>query len=402
MTIAICGKWCLYDGQFGGIPMYNRGVARGYVELGHSVVLICPKWNAGLPDESEVAPGIRVLRFAVPRVPSRVMRGRLGSLGRFAESWMISRSIRRTLDRLIASREVQAAEFAESSLEGYHSVGKISAPHFVRCHTPLGLLRRYYPAAEFRQGTASFSMERSLIRRAPALTTPSRDLSRQVQAPFGVRQEAISVVPNPVESDVYKPADGAARSGGPIVLHVGRLDSRKGGTVLGEAAPHILEASPKARVVFAGEDRPDASGAGVGGSILRGCPEHLRDRLEFVGEVDERRLVELYGQSDICVVPSMIYESFSYTAAQAMSCARPVVASAIGGIPEVVVDGVTGYLTEPGDTAEVTRRVLELLSDKGLRETMGAAGRGRVLELYTPDIVAAANLEVLGARDRAS
>ena len=80
MTIAICGKWCIYDGQFAGIPMYNRGIARGYAGLGHEALLICPKWNPALPDESAPAPGIRILRFSPQHIPSSArLQGRKSS-----------------------------------------------------------------------------------------------------------------------------------------------------------------------------------------------------------------------------------------------------------------------------------------------------------------------------------
>lgn len=397
MTIAVCGKWCLYDGQFGGIPMYNRGIARGYAELGLEALLLCPKWNPVLPDESAPAPGIRILRIRLPHIPSRAMRGRLGGWARFAESWLISREVRRALDALVAAGRVQAAEFAESSLEGYHSVGSIGVPHFVRCHTPVRLLKTSYPPAEFRHGTGALRMESTLIGRAPALTTPSEDLRSQVASLFGVPQDRMAVVPNPVEADVYRPLDRVREHSAPTVLHVGRLDSRKGGTVLGEAAPSILAQVPDARIVFAGEDRPGLRGAGVAASILNRCPEPLRDRLEFAGEVEEARLVELYGGSDVCVVPSMIYESFSYTAAQAMACGRPVVASRIGGIPEVAEEGVCGLLVPPGDAAALADAVVALLSDPERAKAMGQAGRKRVEELYDPARIAKMNLELLGA-----
>lgn len=396
MTIAICGKWCLYDGQFGGIPMYNRGIARGYAEHGHEALLICPKWNPALPDESAPAPGIRILRFSPPRIPTRAMRGRFGGLARFAESWLISREVRRALDRLIATGAVQAAEFAESSLEGCHSAGRLKIPHFVRCHTPLTLLKSFYPPAEFRYGPAALRMEAALIRRAPLLTTPSEDLRRQIVSLFDIPESRVSVVPNPVEPDVYCPLNQAADERPPTVLHVGRLDSRKGGTVLGEAAPAILGQVPEARIVFAGQDRSGADGRGIVQAILAGCPPGARERLVFAGEVDEASLVELYAESSVCVVPSMIYESFSYTAAQAMSCARPVAASRIGGIPEVVEDGVTGQLVPPGDAAALAEAVARILGDPARARAMGQAGRERVLARFTPAIAARMNLRLLG------
>jgi glycosyltransferase involved in cell wall biosynthesis len=96
----------------------------------------------------------------------------------------------------------------------------------------------------------------------------------------------------------------------------------------------------------------------------------------------------------MCVVPSILYESFSYTCAQAMAAGRPVVATRIGGIPETVEDGVTGLLVEPGNAAELAEALIRLALDPVQRARMGQAGRERVARDFNPATVARRMLAV--------
>ncbi len=85
----------------------------------------------------------------------------------------------------------------------------------------------------------------------------------------------------------------------------------------------------------------------------------------------------LYAEAGLLVVPTF-RDASSHASIEAMAAGLPVVTTRIGGIPEIVVDGGTGFLTEPGDGALLARRILALLHDRSLRVRMGAAGKSRV------------------------
>ena len=110
----------------------------------------------------------------------------------------------------------------------------------------------------------------------------------------------------------------------------------------------------------------------------------LADRVLFLGEVSD--VAEILGQADLFLLPSE-QESFGLAALEAMSCEVPVIATRVGGLPEVVRDGVDGYLVDVGDVATMAERGAELLGDEPLRERMGAQARERVLENFTPERV---------------
>jgi len=106
---------------------------------------------------------------------------------------------------------------------------------------------------------------------------------------------------------------------------------------------------------------------------------HLRDRVVFLGNVPN--LEEVVGASDLFLLPSEA-ESFGMAALEALASEVPVIATSTGGLPEVVDDGVTGYLLPVGDVDGMTARAIEILSNDDLRQRMGRAGRQVAIEKY--------------------
>ena len=162
----------------------------------------------------------------------------------------------------------------------------------------------------------------------------------------------------------------------PIVGNVAALVPHKGQRYLIEAASTVVQRVPDARFVIAGEGE-------------------LRAALER--QIKERRLekhvllagfrpdvLSLHKSFDIFVLSSTT-EGLGTSLLDAMACARPIVATTAGGIPEVVEDGVTGLLVPPKDPDALARALVTLLKDAGLREKLGAAGLARVRDRYTAE-----------------
>jgi glycosyltransferase involved in cell wall biosynthesis len=109
----------------------------------------------------------------------------------------------------------------------------------------------------------------------------------------------------------------------------------------------------------------------------------------FAGPQPHAELPRYYAIADAFVVPSTDHETFSVASCEAMSCQRPVIGTRVGGLPEVIRDGETGYLVPPGDPAALAERICMLLGDPAQRSRMGAAGREWTLEMFTWDRVIA-------------
>jgi phosphatidylinositol alpha-1,6-mannosyltransferase len=167
--------------------------------------------------------------------------------------------------------------------------------------------------------------------------------------------------------------------GGPMLLTVGRLISSEPGKGIDsviEVLPDILK------------DVPDLFYVVIGGGDLQARLEELaqespaRGRILFIGKLSLEQLKHYYSRSDIFVMPSR-QEGFGVVFLEAMALGKPVVAGNHGGAPEIVQDGVTGFLVNPDDHEALTDRLSRLLQDEPLRRKMGDAGRRRVEENYT-------------------
>jgi glycosyltransferase involved in cell wall biosynthesis len=202
----------------------------------------------------------------------------------------------------------------------------------------------------------------------------------------------------------FRPDPHARRQG---ILFVGRLTPHKGVDRLIEALPEGAEL----RVVgSAGHDPKPPE---------RDYPDLLRRlgaqrRIEFLGAVPDRDLPSLYRGAQVLALPSVrrtcygrevpLSELLGLAAIEAMASGTPVVASRLGGVPEVVEHGVTGFLVEPGNVADLRGRLSEVLGDHHLAERLGRNARERFLETFTWDACAdrclAAYSELLDTRAR--
>ena len=119
----------------------------------------------------------------------------------------------------------------------------------------------------------------------------------------------------------------------------------------------------------------------------------LSNSIEFITGVSDQRIVELYNQAQLAVVPSL-YEGFSLPAIEAMSCGVPLIATTGGALPEVVGDdGVTALQVPPGDSEALSTNIKWGLAENDLRSTVGAAGRERVIRNFSWTITAERTVE---------
>lgn len=160
----------------------------------------------------------------------------------------------------------------------------------------------------------------------------------------------------------------------PIVGNVAALVPHKGQRHLIEAAALVVQKVPDTRFVIAGEGE-------LRHQLERLIAEHRLDKHVFLLGF-RPDVLSVHKAFDIFAMSS-ITEGLGTSLLDAMACARPIVASAAGGIPEVVVDGQTGVVVPPRDRHALAAALVRLLNDEALRRTMGAAGRARVKQMFS-------------------
>jgi glycosyltransferase involved in cell wall biosynthesis len=213
-----------------------------------------------------------------------------------------------------------------------------------------------------------------------ALLRAGVDAKRIRVVPSGVDPAAVEAPP---EARAAVRAAWAAAPGDVLVVVLGALERRKGHAVLLAAAGR-LDGLPL-RYIFCGEGSEHAA--------LATAAAPLGDRVVFAGF--RRDVAACLAAADVVALPSL-HEGLGVAALEAMAAGRPVVASRVGGLGEVVVDGETGVLVPPGDPASLAEALRGLAGDPAWRARLGEAGRGRVLARYTAARMAEGTLACYG------
>jgi N-acetyl-alpha-D-glucosaminyl L-malate synthase BshA len=217
-----------------------------------------------------------------------------------------------------------------------------------------------------------------------AVTTVSDDLRRTTVSQLGV-QKKIDVVPNfidPARFEQVRGTPGARRWAQPgehVLMHISNFRPVKRVLDVVEVFERVRQEVP-CRLILVG-DGPDR------GKIEQQCRERrICDTLTFVGPLP--MIEEVLTGADLFLLPSET-ESFGLAALEAMACEVPVIATAVGGLPEVVKDGETGCLFPVGDVDAMAAAAVRLLRDEPRRRAMGEAGRRRAVEEFSQDGVVA-------------
>jgi N-acetyl-alpha-D-glucosaminyl L-malate synthase BshA len=215
------------------------------------------------------------------------------------------------------------------------------------------------------------------IAQSDGVTAVSESLKADTYRELGQTCE-IRVIPNFVDGETARRTDRSdlratfAPSGEKLVIHVSNFRPVKRVTAAVEVFRQIHAVVPS-RMLMVG-DGPDLAQAAE-----QARAAGLGDAVRFLG--DQEQVVHLLSVSDLFLMPSA-QESFGLAALEAMACEVPVVASRVGGVPELVEDGVTGILCPPDDLASMANASIRLLTDDKLHSRMAQAGRKRAVERF--------------------
>jgi glycogen synthase len=233
--------------------------------------------------------------------------------------------------------------------------------------------------------------ERLAVERADRVIAVSAQMRTDILANFRVEPERVVVLHNGVDAEAFtrtERRDALDRHGvrEPYALFVGRISEQKGIFQLLDAARQLPE-GVQLVLCASSPDTPELL-TRLQTAVSGRPPIRWINAMLPVEEV-----VQLYSHAAVFVCPS-IYEPFGIINLEAMACGTPVVASRVGGIPEVVQDGETGWLVEPGDPAALAGALQAVLADPARARRMGEAGRRRVEAHFSWDRIAALTMDV--------
>ncbi len=266
-----------------------------------------------------------------------------------------------------------------------HGILKIEAkiPTIVTLHHPITKdreLEMSHAKSRYKRWSVgrwySFvKMQGKVASKMPRIVVVSQNSIDDIHKDMGVSRNRMRLVPVGVDPDLFRPLDG-------VVRQPGRLITTASADVALKGLSYLLEAMAKLRterdvtLTIIGKPKP--------GKSMRLIEElGLAEHIEFVSGVPDERIVELYAEAEMAVVPSL-YEGFSLPAIEAMCSGTPLVATDGGALPEVTgLDGETTLRCPAGDSDALAVAIARGLDSKELRDKIGAAGRQRVMERWT-------------------
>ncbi|MET0416897.1 MAG: glycosyltransferase [Actinoplanes sp.] len=356
----------------GGQNAHVAELAGALAAQGHEIRVYTRRDNPALP---EVVPlGERVDVVHVPAGPAAPLPkdGLLPYMGAFA-------------DRMAADwraewlPDVAHAHFWMSGLAAV-TAGRACGVPVVQTYHALGAVKRRHQGSADTSPSRRIAYERELGRAADRVVVQCEDEIRELLR-LGVPRSQMTLVPSGVNTERFQPSGPAApRTGSrPRILTVARLVERKGVEDLIRALPAV----PRAElVVVGGPPAQELPGDSYARRLLRLAEScRVADRVRLAGAVPAHEMPQWYRSADVLAATPW-YEPFGLTALEAMACGVPVVATAVGGLMDTVIEGITGELVPPRDPAGLAVTLRRLLTDDVRRISYAAASVDRVAASY--------------------
>ncbi|MEI2784348.1 MAG: glycosyltransferase [Candidatus Nanopelagicales bacterium] len=360
----------------GGQNVHVDALARGLAARGHEVVVYTRRDNPDLAQRVEIVPGMAVHHIdAGPAEP--VPKDEFGPfLARFAQEltkqWEIDRP------------DVIHAHFWMSGVISLEGAELLDIPTAMTYHA-LGVVKKRHQAEADTSPDTRIPAERQLLTRMSRIIATCTDEVREL-VEMGGDEKRMDIVPCGVDSTAFCPAEvgesdvvATERQERHRILSLSRLVPRKG---VGEVI-EMLAYLDDVELTVAGGPEPQALDSDAEVARLRRlADEHgVADRVTFVGAVGRDRIPQLLAEMDLAVVLPW-YEPFGIVPLEIMSCGKPLVGSAVGGLLDTVSDGETGLLVPPRNPRRAATAVRTLLDDAALRRSMGKAARRKIEEQY--------------------
>jgi glycosyltransferase involved in cell wall biosynthesis len=303
-------------------------------------------------------------------VDVEVIEIRLDGLGDLSGVWQLHSLLERWQPHVLHSHLFQASRCA--------------SPLGLLCQVPL-IVETTHVREQWRKGwvKGSFVIDRAVGRCVDYFIAVSQAQREYLVESKRLPEEKVIVIPNGADLARFRPEhkvpDGLRASlgleeGDPVIAVVARLDPQKGHHVLLDALPQVRKEFPRLCVICLGD-----------GALRRQLCQQARDLglenvVRFVGY--QANPEDWLALADFTVLPSY-FEGLPIAAIESLAMEKAMVASAVDGTTEVVVDGMTGLTVPPGQSPRLAEAICRLLRDRDLRQRLGLAGRERVLQKFS-------------------
>jgi glycosyltransferase involved in cell wall biosynthesis len=352
----------------GGQNVHVAALAGGLARRGHDVTVFTRR-DATSPPARVTTPDGYVVEHVPAGPPSDIPKDELlGYMPAFADH---------LTDRWRNEPpDVVHAHFWMSGLAALTAGRRTGVPVLQTFHA-LGTVKRRHQGTSDTSPPERIELERRLCRSVDRVIATCADEVAELES-MGLPPERATVIPCGVDTDAFRPLpapDGAR----PRLLVIGRVVERKGvGNVI-----EALAQLPGVELAIGGGPAAEFLDSDPDIARLRRLAERhaVSDRVRFLGSVDRADVPRVMASADVVVCVPW-YEPFGIVPVEAMACGRPVVGSAVGGLLDTVVPGVTGELVRPRRPDLLAPVLRDLLGDPARRAAYGRAGRARAVDTY--------------------
>jgi glycosyltransferase involved in cell wall biosynthesis len=372
----------------GGQNVHVAALATAIAGQGHEVTVYTRRDDGQLPERVSFAPGVTVVHVPAgpaEQIPKDDILPWIPQFGRWlGEQWAGD------------PPDIVHSHFWMSGLAALAGARDLGVP-VVHTYHALGTVKRRHQGSDDTSPPQRINAETVIGRSVDAVIATCGDEVTELLR-MKVPRRAACVVPCGVDTELFAPSP-VTKPRRPRLLSLGRLVPRKGVDTVIEALRSIRDAE---LVVVGGPPADELDGDP---EVIRlreeACRAGVAERVRFVGQVPREDVPALIRSAHVTICVPW-YEPFGMVALEAMACGVPVVASAVGGQKETVVNGVTGILVPPRQPVALTRAVRRLLDDPLLCSAYGIAGADRARSRYAWTRIAretlAAYARVLAAR----
>jgi len=358
MKIAFLSREYLPDSAWGGLATVYHCLACALTERGHEVHVICQA--PGKPMES-VEDGVFVHRVGTnPKRYSAAAR-----INYIFHAWL-------KLSDIISHRGIDIVEASQWGADAFLYTLKKHAPLVIRTDVSARdmLMTKTYSGIYERAALEVLSLiEDYSIRRADRVIAISQEMYARVIDRLHIPKEKVDIVFHGIDTSRYHFVESDIRrrfeipQSVPMLLFVGRLETRKGVYILCQAIPEVIRSMPMARFVFVGRDTKSAPGGGSVRSYISQIADHYgyTGNLHLIEFLPPDELIAMYSACDVFVLPSF-QESCGMVILEALACGKPVVTTNTGVVSDMRLDSAAITIVSPADTEGLAKAIIRVLS----------------------------------------
>jgi glycosyltransferase involved in cell wall biosynthesis len=365
----LCNEFPPYP--HGGIGSFVQTIAKELTKQGHKVTVIGVYRQSKMTVENDA--GIEIIRIPNSKIPK---------IGFIINNFNLINHIK-TCDK---KKHIDVIEGQENAF-AFHPK-KTSWKKVIRMH---GGHHFFFSELGQKPRIWHSFIERRSFSRVDAFGAVSSFVAETTTKLLKLAGRQITILPNPVDTDLFKPLAGIQEEPG-MILFVGTVTEKKGIRQLIEAMPAIQKAIPAAHLFVVGRDSFDKkTGKSYTDYLKKNIAQDISGSIQFIGPIPNKEVSEWVARAQVCVYPSHM-EAQGIVVIEAMAAGKAVVASKLGPGPELINHGIDGLLCDPYNPVDIADKVTSLLTDPVLRQNLSLMARKKVEEKFSIDVIIAKNI----------